>query len=110
MQAKRVPLRNPRQARCRNTLSHQIFEPPEAHSYYAAKFDLLATTVGAFRAQQKQVNGKVLRFRRGFEGNEFDLIRLMDVLEHVDEDVALLADAAALAKPGTPVFITVPAF
>jgi SAM-dependent methyltransferase len=124
----------------------QIAGPPEAHWYYAAKFDLLAETVGEFRAQRildvgagsgifarlllertdcreatcvdpaytsdrdETANGKALRFRRGFEGGDFDLILLMDVLEHVDDDVALLASAAAAAKPGTPVFITVPAF
>jgi trans-aconitate methyltransferase len=59
---------------------------------------------------EETVNGKVLRFRRGYESREFDLILLMDVLEHVDDDVALLRGVAASVKPGTPMFITVPAF
>ena len=124
----------------------QISGPPEAHWYYAAKFDLLAATVRAFRAQRivdvgagsgvfarlllertdcqeatcvdpaydrdhdETVNGKVLRFRRGYENQDFDLILLMDVLEHVDDDVALLSQVATSVRPGTRVFITVPAF
>jgi trans-aconitate methyltransferase len=124
----------------------QISGPPEAHWYYAAKFDLLVATVRAFRAQRvvdvgagsgvfarlllertdcqeatcvdpayerdqdETVNGKILRFRRGYEGRDFDLILLLDVLEHVDDDVALLSNVAASVSPGTPIFITVPAF
>ncbi len=124
----------------------QISGPPEAHWYYAAKFDLLAATVKAFGARRvvdvgagsgvfarlllertdcqeatcvdpayeadhdETVNGKILRFRRGYEGQDFDLILLMDVLEHVDDDVALLSDVVTSVRPGTPVFITVPAF
>ena len=124
----------------------QISGPPEAHWYYAAKFDLLAATVSAFGARRivdvgagsgvfarlllertdcqeamcvdpayeqdrdETVNGKPLRFRRAYEGTNFDLILLMDVLEHVDDDVALLSDVATSVRPGTPVFITVPAF
>jgi SAM-dependent methyltransferase len=56
------------------------------------------------------VNGKLLRFRRRLEGHDFDLILLMDVLEHVDDDVDLLRNVVALVKPGTPMFITVAAF
>jgi SAM-dependent methyltransferase len=124
----------------------QISGPPEAHWYYAAKFDLLAAAVSAFRARRivdvgagsgvfarlllektacqeamcvdpayerdrdETVNGKLLRFRRAYEGEDFDLILLMDVLEHVDDDVALLREVATSVRPGTPVFITVPAF
>ena len=90
----------------------QISGPPEAHWYYAAKFDLLAATVKAFGARRvvdvgagsgvfarlllertdcqeatcvdpayeadhdETVNGKILRFRRGYEGQDFDLILL----------------------------------
>jgi len=124
----------------------QISGPPEDHWYYAAKFDLMASTVLAFNAKRvadvgagsgvfaklllertaceqatcvdpayeadrnERVNGKILRFRRDFDQADFDLILLMDVLEHVDDDVALLAEAAGMVKPGTPIFITVPAF
>jgi SAM-dependent methyltransferase len=124
----------------------QISGPPEAHWYYAAKFDLLAATVSAFGARRivdvgagsgifarlllertdcqeamcvdpayerdhdEMVNGKPLQFRRAYDGTNFDLILLMDVLEHVDDDVALLSEVATSVSPGTPVFITVPAF
>ena len=41
---------------------------------------------------------------------DVDLVLMMDVLEHVDDDVALLAEYLGRVPPGTPVFITVPAF
>ena len=62
------------------------------------------------REYDEVVNGKPLRFRRDYEGRDFDLILLMDVLEHVDDDAGLLRHVAAAVTPGTPVFITVPAF
>jgi SAM-dependent methyltransferase len=62
------------------------------------------------REYDENINGKVLRFRRGYEGREFDLVLLMDVLEHVDDDIGLLRKVAELVGPDTPVFITVPAF
>jgi 2-polyprenyl-3-methyl-5-hydroxy-6-metoxy-1,4-benzoquinol methylase len=40
----------------------------------------------------------------------FDLILMMDVLEHIDNDQEALAQAWEKLKPGDHVFITVPAF
>jgi SAM-dependent methyltransferase len=62
------------------------------------------------RDTDEMVNGKVLRFRRTYDGRDFDLVLLMDVLEHVDDDAGLLRHVAASVAPGTPLFITVPAF
>jgi SAM-dependent methyltransferase len=45
-----------------------------------------------------------------FEKQRFDLITLMDVLEHVEQDVASLTSLRAHLKPGGSLFITVPAF
>lgn len=39
-----------------------------------------------------------------------DCVVAMDVLEHVEDDAALLAAVAALARPGGDLLITVPAF
>jgi 2-polyprenyl-3-methyl-5-hydroxy-6-metoxy-1,4-benzoquinol methylase len=56
------------------------------------------------------VGGKTLRFRRQYAGEQVDLVLMMDVLEHVDDDVGLLRDVLEPMRAGTPVFITVPAF
>lgn len=54
--------------------------------------------------------GKPLKFRRGIDENDAGLIMMMDVLEHVPDDAALLREYAQKSKPGTYVLITVPAF
>lgn len=45
-----------------------------------------------------------------FAGAEFDVITLLDVLEHVDEDERALRTLAGLLRPGGYLIITVPAF
>lgn len=54
--------------------------------------------------------GRPLAFRRELQSSDADLILMMDVLEHVDDDAGLLAAYLALTPPGARVFITVPAF
>lgn len=45
-----------------------------------------------------------------FPGEHFDLICLLDVLEHIDEDIETLIAARALLAKGGRVLITVPAY
>lgn len=45
-----------------------------------------------------------------FHPVSFDLITLLDVLEHVDDDLGTLASLASLLKPGGHLLLTVPAF
>ncbi|MFL6623378.1 MAG: methyltransferase domain-containing protein [Sulfurifustis sp.] len=58
----------------------------------------------------EEVNGKPLRFRRGCGSTDADLILLMDVLEHVDDDAGLLAEYRDKAPRASKFMITVPAF
>ncbi len=44
-----------------------------------------------------------------FADGTFDLVAALDVLEHVDDDVASLAALIRLAKPGGAIIVTVPA-
>lgn len=53
---------------------------------------------------------KPIAFRRASPIGDADLVLLMDVLEHVDDDVALLRELATSAKPGTRFIVSVPAF
>lgn len=55
------------------------------------------------------VAGKPLQFRRAAPSGQADLVVLMDVLEHVEDDAALLAEQADAAAPGTDFVISVPA-
>jgi SAM-dependent methyltransferase len=54
--------------------------------------------------------GKPLAFCRASGSGDADLVLLMDVLEHVDDDVALLRHYVATARSGTRFILSVPAF
>lgn len=55
-------------------------------------------------------SGKPLDFRRVSPVEDADLVLLMDVIEHVDDDVWLLRSYAAPARPGTLFIVSAPAF
>lgn len=54
--------------------------------------------------------GKPIHFRKSIDKVDADLVLLMDVLEHVDDDVGLLKDYVAKVPRGTYFLISVPAF
>ena len=54
--------------------------------------------------------GKSLAFRRSAPVADADLVLMMDVLEHVDDDEALVREYAGPARPGTRFIVSVPAF
>lgn len=54
--------------------------------------------------------GKPLHYRRYLETGAADVVLLMDVLEHVDDDVGLLADYVGRVPKGARFMITVPTF
>jgi len=54
--------------------------------------------------------GRPLIFQRAPDGQHADLVLMMDVLEHVPDDAALLSGYLDVVPKGTPIFITVPAF
>ena len=55
-------------------------------------------------------DGKPLLFRRSVDHPRAELVLLMDVLEHVENDGALLGAYASEAEAGTRFIVTVPAF
>jgi SAM-dependent methyltransferase len=54
--------------------------------------------------------GKPIHFRRSVAAVDTDVVLLMDVLEHVDDDVALLREYAGKVPSGSRFLVTVPAF
>ncbi len=54
--------------------------------------------------------GRPLLFRRHAPKQPSSLILMMDVLEHVDDDIGLAAEYIRVARPGTQLVATVPAF
>lgn len=58
----------------------------------------------------EQVGSKSLRFVRSVDTADCDLMVMMDVLEHIEDDAGFLGEYAGMARPGTHLFVTVPAF
>ena len=56
-----------------------------------------------------RASGKI-EYRRSVDKVDADTVLMADVIEHVDDDVALVRDYADLAAPGTRFLISVPAF
>jgi SAM-dependent methyltransferase len=54
--------------------------------------------------------GKPIHYRRAIDAVAADLVLLMDVLEHVDDDVRLLREYVPKVPEGSHFLITVPAF
>ena len=57
-----------------------------------------------------EVGGKPVFFRKEFEAVDFDLMLMMDVIEHVDDDREFLAQCIGHLPSGGHVLISVPAF
>jgi SAM-dependent methyltransferase len=54
--------------------------------------------------------GRPIHFLRSVGAGDYDLLLLMDVLEHVDDDVGLLREYSDLAPAGARFLVSVPAF
>lgn len=59
---------------------------------------------------EEWVNGKCVHFKKSCGETDTDLVLMMDVLEHVDDDRSLLKDYVDKVPSGTFFLITVPAF
>lgn len=65
----------------------------------------------AYASEREETYGdKPIRFAREVEDYQADLVLLMDVLEHVDDDTGLVRASLAGAAPGAHVLVSVPAF
>jgi 2-polyprenyl-3-methyl-5-hydroxy-6-metoxy-1,4-benzoquinol methylase len=62
------------------------------------------------RDAHNEEQGKPIYYRRAIDYVDADLVLLMDVLEHVDDDVGFLADYVGRVPPGALFLISVPAF
>ena len=58
----------------------------------------------------EQLDTKSIYYTQGVETSSANLVLLMDVLEHVDDDAGLLEDYVGKVAEGTTFVITVPAF
>lgn len=56
------------------------------------------------------VGGKLLQFRRTIGDSDANLVLMMDVIEHVEDDRALVQDYVDKVAAGTRFVVTVPAF
>lgn len=60
--------------------------------------------------RDESVAGKPLAFRRRLERSDADLVLMMDVIEHVEDDVGIVREYLDKVPGGTRFVVTVPAF
>lgn len=70
----------------------------------------LCVDIGYERDRDDNEAGKPVLYRRDCEATDCDLVLMMDVLEHVDDDAGLVRHYAAKVSPGAHFLVTVPAF
>lgn len=70
----------------------------------------LCVDVNYTRDHDDSIGGKAIRYRRETGPVAADLVLMMDVLEHVDDDLGLLSEYVQLVPSGAHFLITVPAF
>jgi 2-polyprenyl-3-methyl-5-hydroxy-6-metoxy-1,4-benzoquinol methylase len=70
----------------------------------------LCVDIGYDRDRDDQIGGKPVLYRRDCGATDCDLVLMMDVLEHVDDDRALVRRYAAKVPSGAHFLVTVPAF
>jgi SAM-dependent methyltransferase len=60
--------------------------------------------------RDERVAGKPLAFRKSLAESDADVVLMMDVIEHVEDDVGIVKDYVDKVAPGTRFVVTVPAF
>lgn len=70
----------------------------------------LCVDIGYPADRDDSVAGKPVLYRRDTGPTDCDLVLMMDVLEHVDDDRGLVRHYAAKVPPGAHFLVTVPAF
>jgi SAM-dependent methyltransferase len=70
----------------------------------------LCVDIGYDRDRDDRVAGKPVLYRRDTGATDCDLVLMMDVLEHVDDDRGLLRHYAAKVPSAAHFLVTVPAF
>ena len=70
----------------------------------------LCVDIGYERDRDESEAGKPVLYRRDCQATDCDLVLMMDVLEHVDDDRALVRHYAGKVPSGAHFLVTVPAF
>ena len=70
----------------------------------------LCVDVGYERTWDETVGGKPVLYRRDCDATDCDLVLMMDVLEHVENDAGLVSHYATKVPSGAHFLVTVPAF
>lgn len=101
----------------RGTRINSVLDVGAGSGYFArhllergAAQSALCVDIGYADDRDESVCGRTLSLRRSFDRTDADLVLLMDVLEHVDDDVGLLTSVVARASSREVRFLlTVPA-
>lgn len=76
----------------------------------SAAVDACCVDISYLQESDELFKGKQVKLRKSIESSDADLVLLMDVLEHVDDDVGLLREYVEKVPEGSRFLMTVPAF
>jgi SAM-dependent methyltransferase len=77
---------------------------------HTAALGAVCVDLGYPEDRDETMFGKPLAFRNSLAASDADLVLMMDVIEHVEDDRGLVADYVAKVAAGTRFVVTVPAF
>jgi 2-polyprenyl-3-methyl-5-hydroxy-6-metoxy-1,4-benzoquinol methylase len=80
------------------------------HLLTTGALSALCVDVGYEHSRDETADGKPVLYRRDCGETDCDLVLMMDVLEHVENDVELVRHYATKVPPGAHFLVTVPAF
>jgi hypothetical protein len=72
--------------------------------------EAICVDIGYLDEWEERCGGHPIRYRQAVGEVAVDIVLMMDVLEHVHDDVGLVSDYAARVPHGTVFLVTVPAF
>jgi ubiquinone/menaquinone biosynthesis C-methylase UbiE len=88
----------------------KLLEELKAKGWQVSGIDGAKEAVEQSKRRGIRINQQELTKRLKFKANSFDLITSLDVLEHVEDDLALLNEMKRVVKPNGIIVVTVPAY
>src|SRR5258708_26951912 len=110
-------MRHARRRLCANIGSRSVLDVGAGTGFFSAALlretpctEATCVDPGYMVERDQIVAGKHLFFKKQVDRSDADLVLMLDVIEHVEDDVGIVAEYVAKVRSGTRFVVTVPAF